>query len=307
MSHDVFHGWPTKMPVARIAYVNGRYVSHARAAVHIEDRALQFSDGVYEVVGVVDNIFLDEEPHLDRLERSLCEMNMAMPMGREPFKLVTREMARRNRIRDGLIYIQVTRGALRRDHAIPEKQPRPTLIMTARSMDPLQLATRREKGVAVITQPDIRWGRRDIKSTSLLANILAKTQARKAGAFEAWLIDTDGHVTEGSSTSAWIVDRDGNIVTRSLSHAILPGITRQVMLAAAAEAQLKIVERNFTLAEALAAPEAFLSAATLGATAIVSIDGHKIGDGHPGPVTRRLQELYMVYARRFAEGTKSAN
>ena len=196
--------------------------------------------------------------------------------------------------------MQVTRGALRRDHAIPEKQPRPTLIITARSMDPAALDKRREKGVAVITQPDIRWGRRDIKSTSLLANILAKTEARKAGVFEAWLVDDDGFVTEGSSTSAWIVDKNGNIITRSLSHAILPGVTRRTIFAAAAEAQIAIVERNFTVAEALTAREAFMTAATLGAQAIVAIDGVKIGDGTPGPLTRRLQELYRAYAEKAA-------
>jgi D-alanine transaminase len=227
-------------------------------------------------------------------------MDMAMPMGREPLKFVILEMARRNRIRDGLIYMQVTRGALRRDHAIPAVQPRPTLIITARSIDPAQLAARQERGVAVITQPDIRWGRRDIKSTSLLANILAKTEARKAGVFEAWLVDQDGFVTEGSSTSAWIVDKDGNIVTRSLSHAILPGVTRRTIFAAAQEAQVAIVERNFTVAEALTAREAFMSAATLGALAIVEIDGVKIGEGKPGPLTRRLQELYRDYALRAA-------
>jgi D-alanine transaminase len=306
MSANAFHGWPAKMPVARIAYVNGRYIPHAQAGVHIEDRALQFSDGIYEVVGVVGGVCLNEESHLDRLERSLREMDMAMPMARTPLKLVIHEMARRNRIHDGLIYLQITRGALRRDHAVPAVQPRPTLIITARSMDPAQLAARREKGVAVITQPDIRWGRRDIKSTSLLANILAKTEARKAGAFEAWLVDQDGFITEGSSTSAWIVDKDGNIVTRSLSHAILPGVTRRTIFAAAAEAQIAIVERNFTVAEALNAREAFMSAATLGATAIVSIDGVKIGDGKPGPLTRRLQEIYRAHAERLARAPESS-
>ncbi|HEY5336990.1 MAG TPA: D-amino-acid transaminase [Rhizomicrobium sp.] len=300
MSAKSFHGWPTKMPVARIAYVNGRYLPHAQAGVHIEDRALQFADGIYEVVGVIGGLYLDEEDHLDRLERSVREIGMAMPMGGAALKAVIREMARRNRVHDGLIYMQVTRGALRRDHAIPDMQPRPTLIITARSMDPAQLAARKEKGVEVITRPDQRWARCDIKSVALLPNILAKTDARKAGVFEAWLIDDDGFVTEGSSTSAWIVDKDGNIVTRSLSNAILPGITRKVIMDAAREAQIAIVERKFTPAEALEAREAFLSAASLGATAIVAIDGHKIGDGKPGPLTRRLQELYRAHAERLA-------
>jgi D-alanine transaminase len=288
------------MPVARIAYVNGRYVPHAKAGVHVEDRALQFADGIYEVVGVIGGVFLDEEPHLDRMERSVREIGMATPMGREPLKLVLREMARRNHIRDGLIYLQVTRGALRRDHAIPAVQPRPTIIITARSMDPVQLAARREKGVAVITLPDQRWARRDIKSVALLPNILAKTEARKAGVYEAWLVDADGFVTEGSSTSAWIVDKNGNIVTRALSNDILPGITRQVIIEAAREAQIAVVERDFTVAEALTAREAFMSAATVGAMAIVAIDGVKIGDGKPGSLTRRLQELYRIYAEKAA-------
>jgi len=303
MSAKSFHGWPGQMPQGRVAYVNGRYVPHAQAGVHIEDRAVQFADGIYEVVGVVGGQIFDEEHHLDRLVRSVGEIGMAMPMERNALKLVIREMARRNRVRDGLIYMQVTRGAYRRDHAVPLVGGRPTLIMTARSMNPALIAQRREQGVKVITRPDERWARCDIKSTALLPNILAKTAARNAGAFEAWLIDPDGFITEGSSTSAWIVDKEGNIVTRDLSHAILPGVTRREILDAAAEAQISIVERRFTPAEALAAKEAFMTAATLGATPIVSIDGHKIGDGKPGPVARRLQELYACRAEKLASAT----
>lgn len=297
MSASHFHGWPSRLPVGRVAYVNGRYLPLAQAGLHIEDRATQFADGIYEVVGIVGGKVFDEEHHLDRLERSVGEIAMAMPMERNALKLVIREMARRNRIHDGLVYMQVTRGAFRRDHAIPAGDTRPSLIITARPMNPLQIAQRREQGVAVITRPDQRWARCDIKSTSLLPNILAKTDARNAGAYEAWLVDDDGFVTEGSSTSAWIVDKDGNIVTRDLSNAILPGVTRREILDAAAEAQIAIVERKFTRDEAFQAREAFMTAATLGATAIVSLDGRKIGDGKPGPVVRRLQELY---ARRAA-------
>ena len=300
MSVESFHGWPTKMPVGHIAYVNGRYLPLAHAGVHIEDRALQFADGIYEVVGVLDGLVLDEEHHLDRLERSVGEIGMAMPMPRAPLKLVIREMARRNRIVDGLIYMQVTRGAYRRDHAIPVHATRPTLIMTARPISRRAVEDRREKGVAVITRPDQRWARCDIKSTALLPNILAKTEARNVGAFEAWLIDRDGFVTEGSSTSAWIVDKAGNIVTRDLSHAILPGVTRREIMDAAAEAQIAIVERKFTLADVLAAKEAFVTAATLGATPVVAVDGHPVGDGKPGPVARRLQDLYLRRAEKLA-------
>lgn len=291
-----FHGWPARMPAARFAYVNGRFVRHAGACVHIEDRGLQFADAIYEVCGVLGGRIQDEEEHLDRLERSLRELDIAMPMARAVLKLVMRELARKNRIENGLIYLQVTRGTARRDHPAPVNPPRPTLIMTARPVDPAALVARRAKGVAVITRPDERWARRDIKSTALLPNTLAKTAARQAGAFEAWLMDGEGHVTEGASTSAWIVSGNGEIVTRDLSNAILPGVTRRVILEAAAGAQMRIVERPFTVEEARSAREAFITAATLGATPVVMIDGKPVGDGRPGPITQRIQELYAQLA-----------
>ncbi|MBV9569618.1 MAG: D-amino-acid transaminase [Alphaproteobacteria bacterium] len=286
------HGWPAREPVGRIAYVNGRYIPHSIAAVHIEDRGLQFADAIYEVVGVTAGTFLDEEEHLARLARSVDEIGMPMPASPAVLKVITREMARRNRLRDGLIYFQITRGAVRRDHAAPDRPPRPTLIVTARSLDPTTIERRRQTGVRVISHPDERWARCDIKSTALLPNILAKTAARKAGAFEAWLVDKDGFVTEGSSTSAWIVTQEGRVITRDLTNAILPGVTRAIILKAAAEGQIPVVERKFTLAEAFAAKEAFITAATLGATAVIAIDGRQIGDGRPGALTRRVQELY---------------
>jgi D-alanine transaminase len=289
--------WHSRKPAGRVAYVSGRYVPHGQAGVHIEDRALQFADGIYEVVGLLQGKIFDEEEHLDRLERSVREIGMAMPMGRAALKFVIREIARRNHVRDGLIYMQVTRGAVRRDHPVPERAPRPTLILTARSMNAADIEKRRAKGVNVITHPDERWARCDIKSTALLPNILAKTAARKAGAYEAWLVDSDGFVTEGSSTSAWIVDKQGRVVTRDLSNAILPGVTRRVIMEAAAEAQMPIVERKFTVEEALSAREAFLTAATIGAMPIVAIDGKPIGGGKPGPIAARIYELY----RRRAE------
>jgi D-alanine transaminase len=301
VSND-FHGWPQHTPTGRIAYVNGRYLPHSEAGVHIEDRGLQFADAIYEVFAVVGGRVFDEEEHLDRLARSVGEIGMAMPMARCALKFVVREIARRNRVRDGLVYLQATRGVVRRDHAIPVAQPRPTLILTARNLDPVATARKHRDGLKVVTRPDERWGRCDIKSTALLPNILAKTAARDAGAYEAWLIDRDGFVTEGSSTSAWIVDAQGCLVTRDLSNAILPGVTRRVIMDAAAQAQIPVVERKFTPAEAMDAREAFLSAATTGAMAIVSIDGKPIGDGKPGPVTRRIQELY----RRLAEARAGA-
>jgi len=290
-----------RAPAGRIAYVNGRYLPHGQAGVHIEDRALQLGDGIYEVTNVVNFRLIDEEAHLDRMERSLREIGMAMPMGRAALKLVMREMVARNHIADGLLYQQVTRGAVRRDHVPPQDGPRPTLIMTVRGHDMVALAARMQTGIAVASQPDIRWGRCDIKTVQLLPNLLAKQAARALGAYEAWLIDRDGYVTEGSSTSAWIVDRDGTVVTRDLSNAILPGVTRRIMLEALAEAQIKVVERKFTLAEALNAREAFLSSATGAAVPIVAIDGKPVGTGTPGPVTQRIYDLYAVRA-----GIKSA-
>ena len=284
----------SRAPAGRVAYVNGRYLPHASAGVHIEDRALQLGDGIYEVFNIMDGQPLDEEGHLDRMERSLRELGMPMPMSRAALKLVTREMIARNRMATGFIYLQVTRGAVKRDHVPPVDGPRPTLIMTMRAQDLAGLAQRLEKGIAVSTQPDIRWGRRDIKTVNLLPNLMAKQAAKQAGAFEAWLVDDEGYVTEGSSTNAWIVDHDGNIITRDLTNAILPGVTRRIMLDAAAEAQMKVVERKFTVAEALAAKEAFLSSATGAAIPVVRIDGQAIGDGVPGPLTQRIRDLYAA-------------
>ncbi len=288
---SVSHGWNGRAPAGRVAYVDGRYIPHGRAAVHIEDRGLQFGDAIYEVCGIVAGGLRDEDEHLDRLARSLGEIGMAMPMPRNVLRLVMRELVRRNRIRTGLLYLQVTRGAARRDHPIPNPASRPTLILTVREMDATALERRRDEGIAVVTRPDERWARCDIKTTQLLPNLLAKTSARKAGAYEAWLVDEDGFVTEGTSTNAWIVDAAGRLTTRNLSHEILPGVTRRVILEAAAEAQLPVSEHRFTPSDALAAREAFISSAT-GVVPVTSIDGKTIGEGRPGPVTRRVQELY---------------
>jgi len=247
----------------------------------------------------------DEDAHLDRLERSLRELGMPMPMGRAALKLVMREMIARNRIANGFLYIQVTRGAVRRDHVPPNDPPRPTLIITMRAQDMAALAERLDKGIAVSTQADIRWGRCDIKTVQLLPNLLAKQAARQTGAFEAWLVDRDGFVTEGASTTAWIVDGEGRIVTRDLSNAILPGVTRRIMLEAMEEAGGKVVERKFTVAEAKAAKEAFLSSATGAAVPVVAIDGQKIGDGVPGPLTRRIRELYAARSAALAAPKKA--
>jgi D-alanine transaminase len=285
--------------MSRIAYVNGRYVPHAQAAVHVEDRGYQFADGVYEVCAVVDGLLIDEAAHLDRLDRSLAELRIDHPMPRTALRAVMREIVRRNRIRDGLIYMQVTRGVARRDHAFPANV-RPALVVTAKAISPGKLDANAAKGVAVATMPDIRWGRCDIKSVGLLPNVLAKQAAREAGAFEAWLVDRDGYVTEGSSTNAWIVDQDGNLVTRDVSNEILRGITRQSLIEAAKEAGVRIVERRFTVEEAKRAREAFITSATAYVTPVVRIDDAVIGNGEPGSIALRLRRLYLDFARAGA-------
>jgi D-alanine transaminase len=280
--------------MSRIAYVNGRYVPHREAAVHVEDRGYQFADGIYEVVCVKDGVVIDEEPHLDRLERSLGELRIAVPMGRPAMRHVTRELLRRNRVRDGIVYTQVTRGVARRDHPFPASETPPSIVMTSRRIKP-QDPKLFQHGIAVISTPDIRWQRCDIKSVSLLPNILAKQQAREAGAYEAWFVDRDGQVTEGSSTNAWIVTKDGELVTRQLGTAILGGVTRRSLIRLAGEAQIKIVERPFTLEEARQAREAFLTSTTSFVIPIVKLDGKPVGAGQPGPVAARLREFYDGY------------
>lgn len=194
--------WPTRPPAGRIAYVNGRYLPHGQAGVHIEDRALQLGDGIYEVNSIVGGRAVSQDYHLERMARSLGELGIAMPMTPAALKIVMGEMIARNRIHNGLLYIQVTRGALKRDHVPPDHSPKPTLIMTMRATDMAGLARRMEQGIGISTQPDIRWGRRDIKTVQLLPNLLAKQAAKKAGGFEAWLVDDEGFVTEGASTNA---------------------------------------------------------------------------------------------------------
>ncbi len=277
--------------MSRIAYVDGQYVPHRLAQVPIEDRGYQFADGVYEVCAVFNARILDEDPHLDRLERSLNEIRIPSPMPRKALSFAMAELVRRNRVRNGMIYLQVTRGVARRDHPFP-KDARPMLVMTAKSMDFAQVIARAEKGVKVMTHADMRWSRCDVKTVGLLPNVLAKQAAREAGAYEAWLVDRDGYVTEGSSTNAWIVNGDGVLVTRPLANDILPGITRQGLIALARERQIRVEERPFTVDEALSAKEAFFTSTTAFAMPVVSIDGKTIGDGKPGPVTRRLISLY---------------
>ncbi|HLF58827.1 MAG TPA: D-amino-acid transaminase [Alphaproteobacteria bacterium] len=280
--------------MSRIAYVNGRYVPHRDAMVHIEDRGYQFSDGVYEVIGVASGRVIDEEPHWDRLDRSLGELNMAWPMSRAALRLIVREVLRQNGVRDGMVYIQVTRGVAPRDHAFPKNAPA-ALVVTARRSRPASREAQ-NKGVTVITIPDIRWKRCDIKTVGLLPNVLGKQRAHESGAFEAWMVNDEGFVTEGTSTNAWIVTKDGELVTRQTDTTILPGITRASLVALVRDEGLRLVERPFTPEEAKAAKEAFITSTTSYVMPVVKIDGHAIGDGTPGPVTRRLQDWYRNYA-----------
>lgn len=285
-------------PAGRIAYVDGRYVAHGNASVHVEDRGLQLADSVYEVLPVREGRMLDEEGHFDRLERSLREIGMPMPMARGPLRSVMREVVRRNRVGLGIVYLQVTRGAHRRDHPIPSRQ-RPTLIVTARGLDPVALAKRETNGVSVIVLPDIRWGRCDIKSTGLLPAVLAKTKAKEAGSYEAWLIDEEGFITEGASTNVWIVTADNVLVTRALGENILPGVTRAgVLRALALEGVNAIEERPFTLAEAHAAREAFCTSSGGGIVPVIAIDGKPVGERRPGPVVKNIQSLYRRLQER---------
>ena len=283
--------------MARIAYVNGRYVPLSDACVNVEDRGYQFSDGVYEVCEVKDGRLVDERRHLARLVFSLTELRIAMPMAMSALSLVMREVVRRNRVRWGILYLQVTRGVARRDHAFPPAGTAPSVVVTARGLDMAAAERIAAEGIAVITIPDSRWARVDIKSVSLLPNVLAKQAAREAGAREAWYVDKQGKVTEGSSSNAWIVTRDGKVVTRPLGHDILRGITRTVLLEVIAAQGLALEERAFTVEEAYAAREAFLTSASQTVMPVVRIDGRPVGNGAPGLIASALRRDF----HRFAE------
>jgi D-alanine transaminase len=284
--------------MSRVAYVNGRFVRHAEAAVHVEDRGYQFADGVYEVWAIAGGLLTDAEGHFARLTRSLGELKIPAPMSREALMVVLRETLRRNAIKDGLLYLQVTRGVAPRDHPFPVPAPPPSLVVTAKRVDRVAAEARAAKGVAVITTPENRWGRCDIKTVGLLPNVLAKQAAKEAGAAEAWFVDDLGLVTEGASSNAWIVDADGVLRTRDIQANILRGVTRNTLLRVAKEAGVAIEERPFTVDEARRAKEAFTTGAGAQLLPVVRIDGAPVGAGEPGPVARRLRQLYMEEARR---------
>jgi D-alanine transaminase len=278
--------------------VNGRFVRHEEASVHIEDRGYQFADGVYEVVTILGGDFVDQAGHLARLKRSLGELRIAVPFSEPVLKLVMRELVRRNRVADGYLYLQITRGVAPRDFKFP-KSAKSAIVMTTRRQK-FAPEMPKDNGVKVVSVPDIRWARRDIKSVGLLAQVLAKQAAAEAGAFEAWMVGPDGFVTEGASSNAWIVTRDGVLVTRQPDNSILHGVTGNSIEGLAREQGIKVERRPFTLAEAYEAREVFLTSATTFCIAITEIDGKPIANGHPGELARTLRQAYFDYglARR---------
>ena len=282
----------------RSAYVNGRYMPGDRAMVNIEDRGYQFSDGVYEVCEVRDGCIIDERRHMARLARSLDELRIAMPMSAPALAVVMRECLRRNLVHDGILYLQVTRGVARRDHVFPPPGTRPSVVVTARSMDFAANERIAAEGIAVITLPDNRWERVDIKSVSLLPNVLAKQVAREKEAREAWFVDRDGHVTEGSSSNAWIVSKEGKVITRQAERGILRGITRAVLIKVIAAQGLELEERSFTTAEAYDAREAFLTSASQLVLPVVRIDDRPVGNGVPGSIATALRARFHHHAER---------
>ena len=284
--------------MSRIAYVAGQYLPHRQAAVHIEDRGYQFGDGVYEVIAVTGGHLVDQERHLARLHRSLTELRINPPMSDAALKIVIREVIDRNGVDTGIVYLQVTRGVAPREHAFP-KAVKPVLVVTSRRSRPPDPRLARD-GIAVITIPDIRWQRCDIKSVALVANVLGKQQAREASAYEAWQVDNDGQVTEGTSTNAWIVTADDIVITRAADHAILNGVTRAAILDIIRREGYRLVERSFSVEEAKAAREAFLTSTTADLLPVVRIDGAPVADGKPGPLSRKLREAYFDHATAAA-------
>lgn len=283
--------------MSRIAYVNGQYRDMRDASVNIEDRGYQFSDGVYEVCEIRGGKVVDMPRHLTRLQRSLRELRIDMPMPLSALEIVIHETVRRNRVTYGIVYLQVTRGVARRDHAFPLTPVRPAVVITARGLNFQKNQDTAARGIGVITIPENRWPRVDIKSVSLLPNVLAKQQARENDAYEAWFVDGEGHVTEGASSNAWIVTKDGRVVTRSADSGILAGVTRAVLTNVLASLQIKLEERPFTPAEAYEAAEAFVTASSQIVMPVVRIDGRPIGGGKPGAISMRLREEF----HRFSE------
>jgi len=279
--------------MSRVAYVNGVYMPLASAAVSVLDRGFQFADSIYEVWAVRGGRMFDADAHMARLRRSLSELRIDFAMSDAALYSVLRETQRRNRVTDGIVYIQISRGAAPRDHVFPAANVRPTTIVTAKNLDRAAIARRAAQGIKVITLPEARWARCDIKSVNLLPNVLARQQAKEKGAFEAWFVDANGFVTEGTSSNAFIVDAEGRIRTPALSNQILHGVTRAALIEIARERQMKLVERPFTVDEVKTAREAFISAASNPAVSVIAIDDVPIGEGRPGPVAQALRAFYL--------------
>lgn len=279
--------------MAQVAYVNGAYVPHGQAVVAIEDRGYQFADGIYEYIAFYNQTLLDGDLHFARLERSLSELSMQPPMGIAALRIVARELINRAGRTHGGLYIQITRGVAKRDHPFP-KQTKPSLVMTIcgpKTPKPREM----EQGVEVISQPDLRWARCDIKTVSLLANVLAKQEASKRQAREAWLVDEESMVSEGAVSNSYIITPQHALVTHPADRHILPGVTRAVLLALARKEGIAVEERAFSLQEAKQAQEAFLTSTSANVLPVVKIDGQAIGSGKPGPLTKKLQQLYYAH------------
>lgn len=282
--------------MSRIAYVNGAYVPHQSATTHIEDRGYQFADGVYEVVALVAGKLLDLDPHLDRLEYSLNELQIDNPISRPALKHIIQNLLQKNRLQDGMVYLQITRGIAPRYHEFPANV-QPTLVITCRYVCPAKMARVREQGVKLISLPDTRWARPDIKSISLLPNILGKQKALDNGAYEAILINRNGHITETNSTNFWIMPEEGILQTHPASNDILNGITRQRLIKLVGSLGVKVRQQPFTLIDALRAREAFLSSSVSGIVPVVQIDDYKIGQGQPGEIVSQLIKGYQQFGK----------
>jgi D-alanine transaminase len=282
--------------VTRVVYVNGQYCPYAEAGVHAEDRGFQFGDAVYEVCEVRGGRLVDETRHMQRLARSLTELGISEPMSRGAWSRVMRETIRRNRVGDGLVYLQVSRGARPRDFLFPPAHAKPTVVCLARAVSPARLEAAAAAGIAIKTVPDTRWARCDIKTVMLLPASLAKEAARGEGAKEAWFVDAQGNVTEGASSNAWIVDRDGRLVTRHIDNAVLRGITRTTLIDLLKRENIEIVERAFSVEEARTAREAFITSATNFVMPVVRIDGKPIGNGAPGLLSLKLRAEFHTAA-----------
>lgn len=286
--------------MSRFAYVNGRYLPLRNAFVHIEDRGFQFADGVYEVFPVYAGRIVNRDGHMQRLTQSLLALRIEWPVPPRVLSVLLAEILRRNRITDGgMIYLQITRGVAARNHAFPGENVAPTLVLLAR---PVNMAARHalaQTGVRVISVPETRWARRDIKSVALLPNMLAKQQAAEAGAAEALFVNDRGIVTECAASTFWIISSNGKLMTHPLGHDILPGVTRRAVLALAQDLGLEIVEREFDLSEAMAAREAFLTSATNFVMPVIQIDAQIIGNGMPGAQSAALRQAYIANLEKF--------